>query len=904
MGIMTGIVTLLGIELLGFSVGDYVIARSADIGTGLLWTELKNQFPKKEKSLEGQLYDAIEASVKKYSELYHQDQIAPACEMLYGTWIKNGHLTEENVKVALSLVNSNYLAKRNVEVWYRQFYEEIIARELLYKWYMLHTTENFYNQIKTRDEKMMGQIAQCIGQLQMQNDKKQEAERNESQKQLCNQIFQRILREDIYLEQIYVSLHGKLRERNILNGRLEDKEVIVDTTSYIWEWYEYEKMPLLFLHGEPGIGKSSLVKMVAATMAAPAKSNGLVAFVELHRLAFGDKKSAFSVVEEYIERHYPWFFDKKLEGKRLLIIDGLDEIRYKVYENSMELVRELASCDWNVPWAGIISGRSQVIKKAIEDVRGEELEILPLYLDEYDVEKYGAKAEDPEDMLKEDLREIYWNKLMAAFQIERHMPVANNRFNELSKSPLLLFLVVWTIKHADSRFEDYKNVAELYDTIFRHIYTREYNRALEQEQYFNSKEYREYQQMLHNLGGCAFRNNSRTVSAGSIYDYCKVMGQKRLCENWIQLHKEDNPSKLVLLFFLREEQNEMDWQQSEIEFIHKTFYEYLAAIAIIEFLFRNAKEVVQQDHLKMMLYFLSRNKLDEEILKFMDEIIQNESLIVDGTKITGQHFATTLANVFTWGFHMNYPLCDSNLCQQCERIEIGSYQKCRTKVQIYESNLQKILEMFVKLGQNGLDLSCAEFSDANLIWWVFDHTVLIASHFEESFISGASFKNCILQDAIFISAVADRVEFSGADLKGADFSGAQLGTANFSDAVLDHTVFELANMEGAYLCRTVLKETKFDSANLTAANFDEAVLVNVDFHGADLTRADFSDVRIERVDWDHCIMEGTKLNRVKLIQFDLDDPNIIEMLAEADLRDADWSNVSDEKKRLLRNDWD
>ena len=78
----------------------------------------------------------------------------------------------------------------------------------------------------------------------------------------------------------------------------------------------------------------------------------------------------------------------------------------------------------------------------------------------------------------------------------------------------------------------------------------------------------------------------------------------------------------------------------------------------------------------------------------------------------------------------------------------------------------------------------------------------------------------------------------------------------------------------------------------------------MDFHGADLTRADFSDVRIERVDWDHCIMEGTKLNRVKLIQFDLDDPNIIEMLAEADLRDADWSNVSDEKKRLLRNDWD
>lgn len=46
-------------------------------------------------------------------------------------------------------------------------------------------------------------------------------------------------------------------------------------------------------------------------------------------------------------------------------------------------------------------------------------------------------------------------------------------------------------------------------------------------------------------------------------------------------------------------------------------------------------------------------------------------------------------------------------------------------------------------------------------------------------------------------------------------------------------------------------------------------------------------------------MEMTKLNGVKLMQFDLDDPNIVEMLAEADLEFADWTGVSDEKRRLL-----
>lgn len=695
----------------------------------------------------------------------------------------------------------------------------------------------------------------------------------------------------------------------MLNGRLNDKAVIVDTTRYIWDWYENEYTPLLLLHGEPGIGKSSLVKMIAATMVSPEKTNGMIAFIELHRLAFSDKESALSTVEKYIEKQYPWFFDEKIEGKRLLIIDGLDEIRYKVYENSIELTRELATCSWTVSWAGIISGRSQVVKKATEDIRCEELEILPLFLDEYELAKRAAEVDDPENMLKEDLRKLYWNKLMNAFGIEQQMPLTNGRFDELSKSPLLLFLVVWTIKHGDNKFEDFKNTAELYDTIFRHIYTREYNRASERELYFKSKEYQEYQQMLHFLGGCAYKDNSRSVSIGSVYEYCSCMGQAELCEHWIQLHRKDNPSKLVLLFFLREEHNEMDWKQSEIEFIHKTFYEYLAAVEVIEFLFRITKKPVTEYQLKMMFYLLSSNTLADEILKFMDEIIQNERLIIDDTKVTRQSFSEVLTQIFTWGFNTDYPFFISSANKQKEKIEVNSYQECMEKIRTYETNLKKILEMHVKsdgneAGDDGIELSFAEFSKANLVWWVFDNAQMNESHFEESVISGSSFQNCIMQGAIFLSAVADRAEFISADLSNADFTGAQLAAANFSNAILEKTVFELADLEGAYFCNTVLNETKFAVTNLTAANFDETVIINADFHDADLTRVDFSGAKIESANWDNCIMEGAKLNGVKLIQFDLEDPNIIEMLAEANLEYADWSGVSEEIKKLLMGEED
>lgn len=901
---MNGIITLLGVELLGFTVGDYVISKSADIGTGIIWAEIKKKFSKKEQSLEGQLYDAIEASVKRYSTLYDTEQIAPACEILYGSWIKNGNLSEDNVKKALAYLNKNFLAERNVRLWYAQFYDEITKRDLLYRWYILHTTENLHEQVVLRDGIIAKQITQCIEQQKMQATEDLERERKSVQNKIRNQVFQNILKEDICLKQIYVSLHGKLKECNTINGRL-DRAIIVDTTNYIWEWYEREHAPLLLLHGEPGIGKSSLVKMIAATMVSPKKTNGLVVFIELHRLAFSDKVSALSVVEKYIKNQYPWFFDEKYDGKRLLIIDGLDEIRHKVYENSMELVRELAECSWRIPWTGIISGRSQVVKKAMEDIRCEELEILPLFLDEYEQARLNAESDDPENMLKEDLREIYWNKLICAFGMEQKMPLTNERFDELSKSPLLLFLVIWTIKHAGSKFEDFKNTAELYNTIFRYIYTREYNRASEQELYFKTKEYREYQQMLHYLGGCAYKDNSRTVTIGSIYEYCKCMEQEKLCEKWIQLHKEENPSKLVLLFFLREEYNEIDWQQSEIEFIHKTFYEYLAAIAILEFLCRITKDPMNEMQLKKMFYLFSNNELTDEILKFTDEIIQNENLISDNVRITKRCFASILTNVLNWGFNTNYPFFIYNTEQPKEVIEVSTYQEGMKKIRIYENNLKKLLEMFVKnvsieTDEDRIDLSYAEFTKANMLWWVFDNARMDESHFEESIISGASFRNCIMQDALFLSAVADRTDFTNCDLSYADFSGAQLVAANFTDAILEKTVFELSTLEGAYFCNTILDETKFASADLTAANFDETVLINADFHGADLTRADFTNAKIESANWDNCIMEGAKLNGVELIHFDLDDPNIIEMLAEADLEYADWTGVSDEIKERIR----
>ena len=410
--------------------------------------------------------------------------------------------------------------------------------------------------------------------------------------------------------------------------------------------------------------------------------------------------------------------------------------------------------------------------------------------------------------------------------------------------------------------------------------------------------------MLRYLGGCAYRNNSRSISISAIYEYCEKMGQEELCRRWIQKHKEDNPSKLVLFFFLRETHHEMDWSNSEIEFIHKTFYEYLAAVAIIKFLYYQTKAPDSGMFLPLLFYLFSRNVLGGEIPRFISEIIQNESLEIEGKTVTLERYGKIVSDLLSWGFNVNYPVVIAAKNVDSENTSAESYTAMMQMVDTYEENVKMLLEIStgmeeVDIEERAVDLSFLGLQKAKIPWWKFDGGSLKEIHLDEAYLSGASFQKCDLQGAMVINAVADRASFRLADLSEADFSGAQLATADFTEAILVDTDFELAMLEGAYFCNTILENTKFASSDLTAANFDGTIIRGTDFHGADLSRADFSNAVLESANWENCIMEGAVLYGVKLRQFDLDNPEIIEMLAEANLSGAYWTGVTKEQKQML-----
>lgn len=886
---------ILASELYGFSIAGYIIPKAFDIGTGLLWEKWKEYLEKAPKSLECQLYDAIEASVKAYSagSYVTEDTIACCCEIIYGKWIVDGCVTERNLQNALEKLQGEYIASRKLGFWYSLFYEEILKREELSRWFQIYSL-GILNKRQDEIEQLILELKNSIDYFQDDKAEEKGQERLNYEKALRTEVLKPVMDEKFSLKDIYISLYGKLIRRTWDNTTTP---LIVDTTSYVMEWIHNDDSNMLCIHGEPGSGKSSLTKMIAAAVCASEKFAGSIVFVDLFRVPFLHDQPVSKSLEEYIRKKAPWFFLSKDSETRLLILDGLDEIKHEVYKNAKKLVQEVESYFCEFPCKIIVSGRTQVMMESISDVSCEVLEVLHLFLDEDDSDIYISDVYDSDEMLPYDLRQGFWNTLTRHFGVEHEMPVSNRRFNELSKSPLLLFLVVWTIKHTDIQFETLKNTAELYEKIFQCIYTRKYNRASEKEYYYKPEEYREYQQMLHYLGACAYRNNSKVVSISKIYEYCMRMNDGELCNHWIQKHKDDNPSKLVLFFFLRENQNNMDWEDSEIEFIHKTFYEYLAAVAILEFLFRYSKEPLLEKFPFVFFYLCSENVITEEIKYFIAEIIKNQSLNVDGTIIGSVVYKDMIERMLSCGYGNDYPITIGCRDKYNQNVDAKSYMDAVEKVHIYEGSIAALISCYSNLWKREsgfINLNGMKFHNINMLRWSLRGFSFEESLFSEGTFAGTTFEDCNLKKTLFGDITADRAIFRNVVLDETDFTLVNLAAADFTGNTFNRTIFQSAVLEGAYFVDGILREVNFQYANLVGANFDDAVLENVDFTSADLTNADLINISVKHVTWNNCIMLNAKLDGVQMIQFDLNDASIKEMLVEADLTNADWTGVDEE----------
>ncbi|MBD2184005.1 pentapeptide repeat-containing protein [Planktothrix sp. FACHB-1355] len=252
------------------------------------------------------------------------------------------------------------------------------------------------------------------------------------------------------------------------------------------------------------------------------------------------------------------------------------------------------------------------------------------------------------------------------------------------------------------------------------------------------------------------------------------------------------------------------------------------------------------------------------------------------------------------------------------------YNKRYRKYEGKYLNLKKVnlsKDLFDGVDFYGLNLSNADFTDANLSKRQFIRTNFMFTNFTKADLSKTKFEEVNFTNANLSGANLEKAEFkevnftnaniSGANLEKAEFTNVNFQNANFSNANLVgmKLYYDRADFSGANFTDTKIadvdKYTKqiYLTTQICQADFKNTVLNRTDFRGVNLIRADFRGAKLERTDFRNAILDNANFENVifagsYLQNVSLRDAN----LSGANLRGAYFINADFENTNFSEAD--
>lgn len=317
----------------------------------------------------------------------------------------------------------------------------------------------------------------------------------------------------------------------------------------------------------------------------------------------------------------------------------------------------------------------------------------------------------------------------------------------------------------------------------------------------------------------------------------------------------------------------LERDEYNIEFMHKSLYEYFVAECIFE-LIKEAIDCTKEKLAGILGSTLKRGKLCGEMLEFLQFKIKSSDL---NTKfyIVNETFQLMLQDGMTYYTNKNY----KNVIDR----EMEVFSNMLEIVHLWENDclsLNNALRNYMKY-KNGRKLN------------------LVKVDFRDSDWSGTDFNNANLKRANFSYVNLIEAKFKNAELNGADLVGANLKTADFEEANL-----ECADLECAELFGINLKKANLKGTNLIGTKLEEANLEGVDLRWTNLGHifwaTDFTDVNLEGKNLRGVELCESCLIRTNLRRADLQGANLGEAyLANTDLTEANLSNAFLKSARII-----
>ena len=706
----------------------------------------------------------------------------------------------------------------------------------------------------------------------------------------------KVLGENFTLPDIYVPLEAKLVDKN---GKVDKKKEPVN----LEQWAKNQLTnpdkhgQVLFIQAGPGRGKSVFCRMFANRVREhlhPIWTPILIRLRDIDAFENNIENTLRAAVNaDFAKSDDGWLTDRNT--RFLFVLDGFDELRMEGrttggIEKFLKQVGNFqTSCQQN-PQLGhrfLVTGRELALH-GIEQFLPRNLERVEIALmnDQLQQQWLGKWS----NLVGEDKANVFWDFLQAGNCPER--------VNELAREPLLLYLLAAMHRDGEISLEMFEGTSHadakvlIYQKALDWVLTQQRSQELNLE--LTEQETDDLRRILTEAGLCVTQSGGEWTSIRMIEERLKGDDQARSLLEKARERIGDNPLRNALAAFYLRPASAAGVTEGAVEFVHKSFAEFLCAQRLVESL----KEwVLVEPRRRRGGFLVSREKLAEEVYDLLGyggltwEIVEYVMVLLD---VSHEEFLQLFQRLEE--FYLDW--CNgefidaeptSNLPQKkmLQLRKHGSLMGLR-EVDIYAGlNVMILLLVLNCYAQSEDELKdkisfnpCGQvdsFEPTRLLRIIsYSNSVKLDtfSNTVGQFLSSADLKNADFTGADFSRADIKNADFTGADLSRTHLSRANFSDANFSGVNLSNANLSLANFSNANLSKADLWGADFNNANLSDANLSDANLKDANLNDANLSEANFSKANLDGITWD----EYTQWQNVQGLETAINIPEALKQL--------------------------
>lgn len=712
-------------------------------------------------------------------------------------------------------------------------------------------------------------------------------------------------------DNMFLNDFDKRDEHAGINVKLSEVYLEEHLPHYIWKDNEKESKDLksllseyineksnnqmLFVMGQPGIGKSTLITWITANFISSIDNILIYKFAtDLKDIDWIDNGYEFHMFNKMLTELN--LSIDELSGKTM-ILDGFDEI--SIENDRTEVLNRIY---WQVVKSEFISNFSLIITCRENYVSNlDELACNYITLQSWDEIQINSFCNIFQEKTKNNISVDTREKLV----IDR----------EIFGIPLVLYMVLALNISIDRE----GSIVGVYDKIFS-IEGGIYDRCIDNRRFADNHRISQIKSQIHQISReiamWIFENNPNNASIPKDI-YLKICNDVMIKEL-----KEDNNMEYDFLIgnYFKLVKHCEGIETEEIYFVHRSIYEYFVVETIynaIENSMLELSEESKEDLAGCGAIYLKQGEITEtigyyfliKIIKLyddkltlkkrmsfyqwwegaVDKMIENGMLYYSNFSYKNviEKEITCFSN-FVILLKLLKVFDDSNICyilKNSDRNALRRYVKC---YYIECENRGKIAEL------NNLFLGNLQLNNTNL---------------READLHESVLKNANMEGTILTNADLQSVDLSKANLRSANLSGVNLSNSNLSRCCLNKAILSSAVLQGANLNKADLLWTILKDSNLQEIDLQEA-----DLRGANLIRADLRKANLYKANLENAILreanlEGINLEEANLKNLDIEDSIWSESEFQsmfAELRNTKFEHLvirgNGIKKRVYRNE--